>query len=98
MAAKARVDVTFDDEHVESFNPNRPRLLLDMENRFGVQQPERHEHIVWLAHHALVTLKGGGLPLDDWTNTVEDIDTIDLSEQEKGDGDPSGEAARSSTT
>lgn len=86
MATRAKIVVTYDDGRTEDFNPNRPRFLLDMENRWNVQSPERHEHIVWLAHHALVVSKGGDMPLEDWVDTVEDIDTINL-EQADGDGE-----------
>jgi hypothetical protein len=72
---RARMIVTYDDGQVVDFNPNRPRYLLDMENRFGVQQPEKHEHMVWLAHHVVAPDE----PLDEWIDRVADIDAEDLS-------------------
>lgn len=90
MTARAKVVVTFDDGTVEEFNPNRPKLLLDMERKFGVQEPERHEHIAWLAFHALVELKGKDDKFDAWIETVEDFDsTTTDSEADSGEADPS---------
>lgn len=81
MARRAKVVVRFDDGTVKEFNPNRPRFLLDMEKRFGVQTPERHEHVVWLAHHAL----GKGVPFDDWVDTIEEMDSIVEDDESKDD-------------
>ncbi len=75
-ARRAKMIVTMDDGSVHEFNPNRPRLLLDMEKRWGVQTPERHEHVVWLAHHALKVDE----PLDEWVDGVEDIVAMSAEE------------------
>ena len=91
MAGKAKIVVTFDDGSTAEFNPNRPRLLLDMEKRYGVQSPERHEHVAWLAWHALVEIKGEKTPLDEWIDTVDEFDTVSLDD-EAGDGDSEGKA------
>lgn len=64
-----KIRVTYDDGSIDEFNPNRPRWLLDMEKKFGVQTPERHEHVAWLAHRALAYEK----PFDDWIDTVAEI-------------------------
>lgn len=74
MATKAKVTVSYDDGTEVSFNPNRPRLLLDMEARWEVQSPERVEHVTWLAHHAV----GGSVPYDEWIDTVASIDTDEV--------------------
>lgn len=84
--ARARVVVRFDDGSTEEFNPNRPRYLLDMEKKFGVQSPERHEHIAWLAHHALAK----DTPFDQWIDGVTEFDTVEDDDEES-----EGKAARS---
>lgn len=90
MAAKAKVVVTFEDGTTQTFNPNKPRLLLDMERKFGVQEPERHEHIAWLAYHALVELKGKDEPsFDDFIDSVEDFDSSSEEADSSGEADPS---------
>jgi hypothetical protein len=76
----ARIVVRYEDGTVSEFNPNKPRLLLDLEKRFGVQVPERHEHVFWMAHHAV----GGSEPFDDWVDRVEEVETQD-------DGEPAAE-------
>lgn len=90
MAGKAKVVITYEDGTIEEFNPNRPRLLLDMERKFGVQEPETHAHVNWLAYHALVELKGkdDALGFEDFVDSIDDMDTI----QSEGDADKSGEA------
>jgi hypothetical protein len=70
---RAEVVVYYDDQREERFNPNRPRHLLDMEKRFGVQQPETHEQVFWLAHHVVAP----DVPFDQWVDTVADVDTIE---------------------
>lgn len=72
----AKVVVQYDNGDVEEFNPNRPRTLLDMEKRWGVQQPETHEQVIWLAHHVLQPDKDW----DEWIDTVAELHTIDLTE------------------
>jgi hypothetical protein len=89
---RAKVVVTYDDDHVVEFNPNRPRWLLDMEQRFGVQSPETHEQVFWLAHHVC----GDGVEFDDWVDMIADVDMVDLERQRaqqtaKGKADVSGE-------
>lgn len=86
MAAGSRIVVHYDDGSTETFNPNRPRFLLDMEKRFGVQTPERHEHIAWLAHHALASDQ----KFDDWVDTVEEFESVE-PEDLPDKGDASGE-------
>jgi hypothetical protein len=73
--------VRFEDGEVKEFNPNKPRLLLDMEKRFGVQTPERHEHIAWLAHRALAKDE----PFDSWVDSVEEFQTsFDEDDEDEG--------------
>lgn len=79
MAGK-RIVVVFDDGSKQEFNPNRPRFLLDMERKFGVQTPERHEHIAWLAHHALAK----GKDFDEWIDTVEEFESVDPEDEDEG--------------
>lgn len=78
MPRRARIIVRFDDGHTEEFNPNRPRFLLDMEKRFGVQAPERHEHVAWLAHHALAADK----PFEAWIDSVEELDSVAVDDDD----------------
>lgn len=89
MAGKAKIVVEYDDGSVETFNPNRPRLLLDMEQKFGVQSPETHEHMTWLAHRALARDK----KFDEWLDTVADLE-FDAGEQTES-GEKPGEAGPS---
>lgn len=84
MAERAKITVEYEDGSTESFNPNKPKFLLAMERKFGVSVPEKHEHIVWLAWHALGE---PGDSLNKWVDTVEYIDDGSSSE-----GDASGEA------
>ena len=85
---RAKVVVVYDDETVEEFNPNRPRYLLDMEKEWGVQSPETHEQVFWLAHHVLAK----DVDFDKWVDTVADVDTVDLAAQR---GDAAGEGRSS---
>lgn len=78
----ARITVTYEDGSVVEFNPNKPRLLLDLEKRWNVQVPERHEHVFWLAHRAV----GGDEPYDEWVDRVEEVETRSLDE-DKGDAE-----------
>jgi len=68
----ARIIVHFDDGTSATLNPNRPRLLMDMEKRWGVQEPETHTQIAWLAHHAV----GGEEDFDSWVDRVEEFETV----------------------
>jgi hypothetical protein len=77
-----RAVVTFDDGKTVTFNPKRPRLLLDLEREFGVQAPETHEQMLWMAHRAV----GDGKDFDAWVDTIEDVD---LEEAEAPKDDPS---------
>lgn len=74
--ARQRIVVYYDDGTKAEFNPNRPRLLLDMEKKFGVQTPDTHAQVFWLAHHAL----GGDTPFEEWVDTVDDLEDIDDAE------------------
>ena len=78
--SRARMVVRFEDGSVKEFNPNKPRLLLDMEKRFGVQTPERHEHIAWLAHHALAPDE----PFDKWVDSVEEFESSVAEDDDEG--------------
>jgi hypothetical protein len=70
---QARIVVHYDDGRRAVFNPNRPRLLLNMEAKWGVQQPDKHEQIAWLAHHAVAP----GEPYEDWVDTVDEFESIE---------------------
>lgn len=81
MAERAKVRVEFDDGSSTEFNPNKPKLLLAMEREFGIQVPEKHEHICWLAWHALGRPDGD---LDTWLDRVEYVEEV-------SEGDAPGE-------
>jgi hypothetical protein len=83
---KSKATVWYDNGDSEEFNPNRPRLLLDMEDKFGVQTPDTHHQVFWLAHRAV----GGGKDFDEWVDGVEEV-VMDVDK-----ADSSGEG-RSST-
>lgn len=91
---RAKVVVTYDDDRVVEFNPNRPRWLLDMEQRWGVQSPETHEQVFWLAHHVC----GDGMEFDDWVDSVADVDTVDLARERAQKGLPAKSGEGSSST
>lgn len=78
----ARITVTYEDGTTVDFNPNKPRLLLDLEKRWNVQVPERHEHVFWLAHRAVA----GDEPYDEWVDRVEEVETKAV-EKPEGDDD-----------
>lgn len=70
-----RLVIVYDDGRVERINPNRPKLLIAFEMEHGVQQPQTHAQIAWLAWHAL------GRPadsIDAWLDTVEEIDADEV--------------------
>ena len=87
--ASAKIVVRYEDGTEKSFNPNKPRLLLDLEKKYGVQAPEKHEHLFWLAHRAV----GGDTPFDEWVDSVEEVDAIGADQPE--DGGAVGEGDRS---
>lgn len=81
--SKARVVVVYDDGQVAEFNPRRPRLLLDFEDKFHVQAPDTHAQLFWMAHHALAQ----DTPFDEWVDGVDDVDWIEEDAQdEAGEG------------
>ena len=78
----AKVTVTFDDGKTATFNPRRPRLLLDLEKKFKVQAPETHAQMMWMAHHALAPDQ----EFDDWVDTIDDIEVPEDDEPEDDEG------------
>lgn len=78
----SRIVVRYEDGTSVEFNPNKPRLLLDLEKRWSVQVPEKHQHVFWLAHHAV----GGDEPFDEWVDRVEEVDTVDDEPAEGDEG------------
>jgi hypothetical protein len=74
--------VHYEDGKTAEFNPNKPKLLLAIEKQFGVQSPEKHEHIFWLAHFAV----GGDVPFDDWIDKVEEVDTVGVEPDSDDEG------------
>ena len=85
--AGGKVIVYFEDGTEGSFNPNRPRLLLDLEDTFGVQAPETQAQFFWMAHRALAP----EIPFDKWIDTIEDCESVEAP------GAPPGKAVPSST-
>lgn len=86
--SRASVTVTYEDGHTESYHPNKPKFLLAMERKFGVQVPEKHEHMAWLSWHALGRPKD---TLEAWLEDVEFIEEDDGSDSD-GEGTHSGES------
>lgn len=89
--SRATITVTYEDGREEKFNPNKPKFLLAMERKFGVQVPEKHEHISWLSWHAL------GRPKDTLEAWLEDVEFIEEDagtsagegDESSGESDPS---------
>lgn len=79
--ATARLIVTYDDGTTAKVHPNRPALLLAMEREWGVSEPQKVEHVWWLAWHGLGRPTGD---LDKWLETVASIEGA-----EEGKGQPS---------
>lgn len=87
MSDKPMLVVEYDDgRDNDEINPNRPKFLLAMERKFGVSQPEKHEHYLWLAWFALDKPEGN---LDKWLENVESVEEV--LPDEDGDGDGQGE-------
>lgn len=70
------IRVEFDDGKAETFNPNRPSLLIAFETEFGVQQPQTHAQLAWLAWHALGRASGVGF--EEWVDAVASIDADEV--------------------
>lgn len=83
--ARARCVVHFEDGTSETFNPNRPRLLLDFEKEFGMTAPETQAQAAWMAHHAVAR----EVPFEKWVDTVEEIETLTLPDSSLGKDGPS---------
>lgn len=79
--------VTLDNGETKEVNPNRPLLLLQLERKFGVQRPESHEQMAWMAWQGL---GNPGNSLEDWLEGVADIDTkVEKDADVSGEPDPS---------
>lgn len=74
MAASSRamLRVEYVDGETVDFNPNRPALLLAMERKYGVQSPDKHEHVFWLAHSAVAN----GERFAEWLDRVESVEPV----------------------
>lgn len=59
-----------DGTYSETFNPNRPALLIAFESEFNHPTPENAAETMWLAWHALGR---PGPDVDAWVETVEDL-------------------------
>ena len=80
-AGQSKAVVFYDDGSQQEFNPNRPRLLLDMENRYHVQTPETHQQVFWLAHHAVAPDED----FDLWVDRVAEV-KMETDEESSGEG------------
>lgn len=63
--------VEYTDGTAARLNPNRPALLIAFELEHGVQQPQTHAQIAWIAWHGLGRPDGD---LTAWLARVEAIE------------------------
>lgn len=81
--ARVRVVVTYEDGKVAEFNPRKPRLLLNFEEKYGTVEAveESAASMIRLAHMAL----GGKTGFDTWVDKIDDIELVQDEETPKAD-------------
>lgn len=91
MSGGPKVRLTYDNGDTVDINPNRPALLLALEDEYGVSQPDKVRQILWMCW------VGQGRPgeFDAWVDQVADID-FDQSENGAGPKDPSPKRSQGS--